>query len=63
MEMPNVSGLAREPVLRRRSRPRVWCNWRRVTAFTGNGRADQLAIAGRLTVGSSLNGAMVFSVM
>jgi hypothetical protein len=43
--------------------PRAWCNWRRVTAFTGKGRADQLAIAGRLTVGSSLNGAMVSSVM
>ena len=43
--------------------PRAWCNWRRVTAFTGQGRAGQLAIAGRLTVGSSLNGAMVSSVM
>jgi hypothetical protein len=40
-----------------------WCNWRWVTAFTGIGRAGQLAIAGRLTVGSSLNGAMVARVM
>lgn len=46
-----------------RSCPLAWCNWRRVTAFTGEGRAGQLAIAGRLTVGSSLNGAMVSSVM
>ena len=37
--------------------------WRRVTAFAGKSRAGQLAIAGRLTVGSSLNGAMVSSVM
>jgi hypothetical protein len=36
---------------------------RRVTAFAGKSRAGQLAIAGRLTVGSSLNGAMVSSVM
>ena len=34
-----------------------------VTAFTGMGRIGQLAIAGRLTVGSPLNGAMVSSVM
>jgi transposase len=40
-----------------------WCSWRRGTAFAGKGRAGQLAIAGRLTVGSSLNGAMVSSVM
>ena len=33
------------------------------TAFAGVSRAGQLAIAGRLTVGSSLNGAMVSSVM
>ena len=31
--------------------------------FTGVGRAGQLAIAGRLTAGSSLNGAMVSRVM
>lgn len=43
--------------------PRQWCNWRRGTAFAGKGRTGQLAIAGRLTVGSSLNGAMVSSVM
>ena len=36
---------------------------RRITAFTGRSRADQLAIAGRLTVGSSLKGAMVSSVI
>src|SRR3954451_15524173 len=46
-----------------RSCPLAWCNWRRVTAFTGRSRAGQLAIAGRLTVGSSLNGAIVSSVM
>ena len=46
-----------------RSCPLAWCNWRWGTAFAGKGRADQLAIAGRLTVGSSLNGAMVSSVM
>ena len=46
-----------------RSCPVAWCNWRRDTAFAGMGRAGQLAIAGRLTVGSSLNGAMVSSVM
>ena len=43
--------------------PLAWCSWRRVTAFAGESRAGQLAIAGRLTVGSSLNGAMVSSVM
>jgi len=43
--------------------PLAWCSWRRVTAFAGKSRAGQLAIAGRLTVGSSLNGAMVSSVM
>jgi hypothetical protein len=43
--------------------PLAWCSWRRVTSFAGQGRADQLAIAGRQTVGSSLNGAMVSSVM
>src|SRR5437899_10504052 len=43
--------------------PVAWCSWRWETAFTGKSRAGQLAIAGRLTVGSSLNGAMVSSVM
>ena len=43
--------------------PLAWCSWRRVTAFAGRSRAGQLASAGRLTVGSSLNGAMVSSVM
>ncbi|MVT71444.1 hypothetical protein GPL21_41420, partial [Bradyrhizobium pachyrhizi] len=42
-----------------RSCPVAWCSWRRETAFAGKSRAGQLAIAGRLTVGSSLNGAMV----
>jgi transposase len=41
----------------------AWCNWRWGTAFAGKSRAGQLAIAGRLTLGSSLNGAMVSSVM
>ena len=48
---------------RGRSCPPAWCNWRWGTAFAGKSRAGQLAIAGRLTVGSSLNGAMVSSVM
>jgi hypothetical protein len=43
--------------------PLAWCNWRWDTAFAGHGRADKLAIAGRLTVGSSLNGAMVSGVI
>src|ERR1700730_6319409 len=43
--------------------PWTWCSRRWATAVTGIGRAGQLAIAGRLTVGSSLNGAMVSSVM
>ena len=43
--------------------PPAWCNWRWGTAFAGQSRAGQLAIAGRLTVGSSLIGAMVSSVM
>ena len=46
-----------------RSCPPAWCSWRWGTAFAGKSRAGQLAIAGRLTVGSSLNGAMVSSVM
>jgi protein gp37 len=50
-------------VMKERSCPLAWCNWRWGTAFAGKGRAGQLAIAGRLTVGSSLNGAMVSSVM
>jgi hypothetical protein len=45
-----------------RSCPRAWCSWC-VTCFTGRSRVGQLAIAGRLTVGSSLKGAMVSSVM
>src|SRR3954451_720790 len=46
-----------------RSCPLAWCSWRRVTAFAGESRAGQLAIAVRLTLGSSLNGAIVSSVM
>ena len=38
-----------------RSCPRKWCSWRSVTALTGIGRVGQPAIAGRLTVGSSLS--------
>ena len=40
-----------------------WCNWRRDTALTGNSPADQLVIAGRLTVAPPLNGAMVSCIM
>jgi hypothetical protein len=50
-------------LLNERSCPVAWCSWRWVTAFAGESRIGQLAIAGRLTAGSSLNGAMVSSVM
>ena len=43
--------------------PVEWCSWRRVTAMTGMGRTGQPAIAGRLTAGSSLKGAIVSRVM
>jgi hypothetical protein len=43
----------------RRPLPREWCSWWWLTAFADIGRAGQLAIVGRLTAGSSLNGAMV----
>ena len=46
-----------------RSCPVEWCSWRRVTAMTGMGRTGQPAIAGRLTAGSSLKGAIVSRVM
>jgi hypothetical protein len=46
-----------------RSRPREWCSSWWLTAFADIGRAGQLAIVGRLTAGSSLNGAMVSRVM
>lgn len=42
--------------------PLAWCSWRRVTAFAGGSRVGQLAIAVMLTLGSSLNGAMVSSI-
>ena len=47
----------------RGSRPREWCSSWWLTAFADIGRAGQLAIVGRLTAGSSLNGAMVSRVM
>src|SRR3954469_1863550 len=43
--------------------PVAWCSRGRSPRFTGVGRIGQLAIAGRLTAGSSLSGAMVSSVM
>jgi hypothetical protein len=46
-----------------RSCPVAWCSWRWITAFAGESRAGQLAIAVRLTLGSSLNGAIVSRVM
>jgi hypothetical protein len=46
-----------------RSCPMAWCSWGRSPRYTGVGRIGQLAIAGRLTAGSSLSGAMVSSVM
>ena len=63
IELPRGNKLVtlREPQIG--SCPLAWCSWRWVTAFAGKGRAGQLAIAGRLTMGSSLNGAMVSRVM
>jgi hypothetical protein len=43
--------------------PVASCNWRRVIAIIGMGRVDHPARAGRLTMGSSLKGAMVSTVM
>jgi hypothetical protein len=43
--------------------PIAWCSWVWATTFTARSRAGQLAIAARLTVASSLKGAMVSSVM
>lgn len=40
--------------------PLAWCSWQRITSTSGLVRAGQLANAGRLTVGSSPIGAMVF---
>ena len=49
--------------LRNGSCPLGWCSLVLVTTVTGLGRIGQLAIAGRLTAGSSLKGAIVSSVM
>jgi hypothetical protein len=44
--------------------PVAWCNWRPWrTPGTGWAGTDQLAMTGRLGMGSSLHGAMVSSVM
>ena len=59
----DVNQIEIDPDRFRRSCPPAWCSWRWGTAFSGESRAGQLAIAGRLTVGLSLNGAMVSSVM
>ena len=48
----------------RRSCPTAWCRFGGVvTAFAGMGRVGQAATAGNPTIGSSLIGAMVSSVM
>jgi hypothetical protein len=43
--------------------PRAWCNWRGLASMLGRAGTHQLAMAGRLTMGSWLIGAMVSSVM
>ncbi len=58
---PDESGAKRRE---QGSCPRLWCKsgsmWRSPAGF---GRFSQAATAGSLTIGSSLNGAMVSSVM
>jgi transposase len=52
------------PFLDARSCPRAWCSSGGViTALAGMGRAGQAATAGSPTIGSSLKGAIVSSVM
>ena len=47
-----------------RSCPKAWCSWNGVvTASAGLGRVGQAAAAGNPTIGSSLSGAIVSSVM
>jgi hypothetical protein len=43
--------------------PVAWCKWRQVSTITGVSRAGQLAIAGRLAAGSSLEVVIVSRVM
>jgi hypothetical protein len=59
---PSTS-IGRSPIDKPGSCPVAWCSSVRVTAFAGMGRIGQLAIAGKLTAGSSPNGAIVSSVM
>lgn len=48
----------------RGSRPTAWCNFGvAIAVFAGLNRADQAATAGSPTMGSSLRGAIVSSVM
>jgi hypothetical protein len=60
LDDPNLRLSTREAV---GSCPVTWCSWFAVTTLPGMGQVDQAATAGRLTRGSSLNGAMVSSVM
>ena len=43
--------------------PYAWCSFLMVTTIAGHGRACQVATAGNPTMGLSLMGAMVSSVM
>ena len=46
-----------------RSCPEAWCSWLGFASMLGRAGTHQLAVAGRLKMGSSLIGAMVSSVM
>jgi hypothetical protein len=41
----------------------AWCSWRGLASMLGRAGTHQLAVAGRLKMGSSLIGAMVSRVM
>ena len=60
-----VSDVARRNGLspQQRSCPGAWCSWRGLASMFGTAGTRQLAVAGRLTIGSSLIGAMVSGVM
>ena len=52
-----------EKMLDARSCPYAWCSFLMATTIAGHGRACQVATAGNPTMGLSLMGAMVSSVM
>lgn len=62
---PEFRPRATEPSIAQvRSRPTAWCNFGvAIAVFAGLNRADQAATAGSPTMGSSLRGAIVSSVM